>query len=257
MSNDNVTDRQARALERARDVLLLCARQAEGCSFSACAEETGLPAPTLSRLLRSLVGLGWVAHEGDRYRVTDATKAWVRCLLGPVSIVDLLRPMVQSLATATGESAAFYEVVDGRVLLQAKYEMPDGTHYMREGGQVPEVCRHGFAQLWMAHLDAHERLRRLRDTAHPPADEERFLEACARMRDEGVVVECGEHSPAVARIAAPVFRPGGRLFCGSIGISLPLTGLHGRQSTLIEAVRAAAAEADNRFTTSMDRQGPL
>ncbi|MFW5829846.1 MAG: IclR family transcriptional regulator domain-containing protein [Planctomycetota bacterium] len=253
MSNDIVTDRQARALARARAVLLLCAGQTEGCSFSACAAATELPAPTLSRLLRSLVALGWIAHEADRYRVTDVTRAWARRLLGPVGIVELLRPVVQSLATTTGESAAFYEVVEGRVVLQAKYEMPDGTHYMHEGGQVPEVCRHGFAQLWMAHLDDNERLRRLRDTAHPPADEERFLRACVRMRSEGMVVERGEHSPAVARIAAPVHRPSAHLYCGSIGISLPLTGLKGRQSTLAAAVRMAAADAEQRL--AMNREG--
>ncbi|MFW5845940.1 MAG: helix-turn-helix domain-containing protein, partial [Planctomycetota bacterium] len=182
MHNDNVIDRQARSLARGRDVLLLCAARPDGCSFSTCAAATGLPAPTLSRLLRSLVGLGWLAHDGVRYRLTDSTRSWARRLLGPLRAGDLLRPVVQDLATTTGDSAAFYEIVDGRVVLQAKCEMPDGTHYMHEGGQVPELCRHGFAQLWMAHLDEPERLRRLRDAAHPPCDEEDFLRACTRMR---------------------------------------------------------------------------
>jgi DNA-binding IclR family transcriptional regulator len=216
MTDDNVSgDRQASSLQRAMQILEVCAAAADGCSYSECASATGLPAPTLARLLRSLQSLAWLSHADGRYRPTASLREMARRLGRTVSRQDILRQHFRALAEQCQESAAYYEGVDQMVMLVMKHEMPDGVHYMPTGGRVPEICWHGFAQIWLAHLSPAQRDRLIAESPFAPRDGRRqFLSQLVGMRRQGLVRETGEHSPRVGRIAAPVFAGSGDILGG-------------------------------------------
>lgn len=133
-----------RTVERAL-ALLSQVCEHESSSLSDCARRTGLPASTALRLLRTLVGAGFVSRNdegvftaGPRMIQLGATA------IGSDTLVRLATPALHRIVSRTGESA--YLSVRGADATAIYVAMAEGSHSVRHTSWIGRgVPMHGLA----------------------------------------------------------------------------------------------------------------
>ncbi|WP_254602292.1 IclR family transcriptional regulator [Burkholderia lata] len=181
------------------------------------ADATGIPAPTVLRLLRSLVTLGYL-HRDDRskrYSLASASLA-----LGYAAIAD-----PEMLRLASIEMRAFAEATDTYVLLGTRDRLDVillETHVNRRsllelqlspGMHVPiAYSMMGWALLAALPEDEREYLRtqveRHAGATWPPAIRHRMNDKIAQVHELGFCMLHGEWEPELTCVAAPLTLPG-------------------------------------------------
>ncbi|MGA4545721.1 IclR family transcriptional regulator [Uniformispora flossi] len=220
--------------------------------LSELASATGLPLPTIHRIMRTLVAGGYVRQEASR-----------RYALGPrlIRLGDSAsrmfgaraRPFLASLADATGETANL-ALLDGDEVVYVA-QVPS-RHTMRTFTEVGRrVLPHSTAvgQVLLAQLppdDVRALLARTgmpRLTAATVTDPEAFVAQLADVAQRGWAVDDGEHEDGVRCLAAVVPHPTAR---AAVSVSGPVARLGGEArdriapALTVVAGRLAAALRD-------------
>ena len=93
------------ALDRCFDLLEYLAERPEGRPLSTIAAELGFPLSATHRLLTDLVGRGLVRQEplGNHYVLTLKLVSLGLAYLSKAGIVDVAQPLLDQLATTSGE----------------------------------------------------------------------------------------------------------------------------------------------------------
>lgn len=198
------------SLGRAFDVLELMAAADGEIALSRLAEESGLPGPTIHRIVRTLVARGYVLQMPSR-----------RYRLGPrliglgagarASVEAWASPPLEALAEETGETADLAILDLDRVAYVA--QVPSTRHTMRMftevGRQVYAHCT-GVGKALLAELPDDD-VRRMMAAAGMPAmtshtitDPDRLLEELATIRAQGYAVDDGEQELGVRCVAVAV-----------------------------------------------------
>ncbi|PQZ94547.1 IclR family transcriptional regulator [Arthrobacter sp. MYb227] len=147
------------SVERAFELLELIARAGGEAALSEIASETSLPLPTIHRLLRTLVGIGYVRQLANR-----------RYALGPRLIRlgevanrqlgALSTPILKALVTELGESANI-AVLDGDMVTYiSQAQSPHSMRMITEVGRRSSLHGTGVGKAILAELDD-ERVQRL------------------------------------------------------------------------------------------------
>lgn len=198
------------SLDRAFEVLELMSLAGDEIALSRLATESGLPVPTIHRLVRTLVRSGYVMQMPSR-----------RYVLGP-RLIGLGRsaaetveawatPHLRTLAESSGETANL-ALLDGDQVVYVA-QAASTRHTMRMFTQVGRrVYAHctGVGKVLLALLPP-EQVRRIVTAAGMPAvtertitDLEALLVELARVRDQGYAVDDGEQESGVRCVALPV-----------------------------------------------------
>lgn len=230
-----------------RSSLAILARLADNGSlpFTRLRREVNLPAATVSRLLKVLAEEGWVAGGGpEPWRPGPAYRAAAWRLAPSADLGVLVQPIVDSLAEATGESAAFVEWGGDGIVFRAKHERSESYHYMDVGRRNRNVLDHPFALTCLAHCD--------------PAAWRRFATAARRMSLDLEKVLTTIHNEGVhvgrdkaLRVVAPVRAHDGA-FLGAIGIAR--IGATDSEQRQIERFRKAVLEHARRAAELIQNQ---
>jgi IclR family acetate operon transcriptional repressor len=207
---DRTASQTVQSVERAF-VLLEAMAEAEGImGVSALAAETGLPLPTIHRIIRTLVSLGYVHQDASR-----------RYVLGPRLIrlgersarmfTFLARPHLVHLVDALEETANLSMLENGEVVYVA--QAPSKKHSMRMFTEVgkrvaPHCTAAGKAML----ADVpDERVEKIIDRLGLPAvtpntitDRAAFMACLNRVREQGYALDEGEQEIGVNCVAVSV-----------------------------------------------------
>jgi DNA-binding IclR family transcriptional regulator len=183
---------------------------------------SGMAKATLARLLQSLTSAGMVEKNlmGGGYSLGPECFRFARAVLGVVSRGELVAPALTTLAHASGESAAYFEMDRGKMKLVNKAEMPNSFHYVPVGRRGGRLHIHVFALVVLAFSDDSVARRLL--AGEKRADEagrKRAAAACARIRAEGLHMGTESPGSSISRVVAPVFDCEGAV-SGAIGITL-------------------------------------
>jgi IclR family transcriptional regulator, acetate operon repressor len=198
------------SLGRAFDVLELMAAAGGEVALSRLAEESGLPGPTIHRIVRTLVDRGYVLQMPSR-----------RYILGPrliglgsgarAAVEAWASPPLQALAEETGETANLAMLDVERVVYVA--QVPSTRHTMRMftevGRRVYAHCT-GVGKALLAELPDDEVVRMLEaagmpaTTSHTITDVDRMLEELVAVRERGYAVDDGEQELGVRCVAVAV-----------------------------------------------------
>jgi IclR family acetate operon transcriptional repressor len=197
------------SLERAFALLEHMADAGGETGLSELAGRSGLPLPTIHRLMRTLVACGYVRQQPNR-----------RYALGPRLIrlgesaarplATWARPHLARLVEATGETANM-ALLDGDDAVYVA-QVPS-RHSMRMFTEVGRrVLPHstGVGKALLAGLPDHEVRALLRRTGMPPATErtittpDAFVEALRTVRERGFAVDDNEQEIGVRCIAVLV-----------------------------------------------------
>lgn len=204
------------SLERAFELLETMADAGGVIGLSRLAQESGLALPTIHRLIRTLVDLGYVRQEPSRQyslgprliRLGDSASH----LLGTWS-----RPYLSRLVDSLGESANLAMLDGDRVVYVAQVQSRQSMRMFTEVGRrvYPHCTAVGKALL--AHLppaDVQTLLKRTgmpAQTEHTITEPDRFAEEIERVRANGYAMDDGEQEIGVRCVAVPVLGTSNRL----------------------------------------------
>ncbi|HEX2545970.1 MAG TPA: IclR family transcriptional regulator [Ramlibacter sp.] len=242
------------ALDRGLSVLEHLTRHPEGLPISMIASELDIPLSACHRLLAELQRRDYVRQmrrQGD-YVLTTKVVSLGLGFLSSAGIVEIAVPLLERLATASGELVRLAIVDDDRLTFVAKSQGPRqaGMRYDPDMGADARLSCTGAGHAWLMTL-SDERAMELvsRQGFGLPADYGPkapttvkallgFLHA-ARVRGYAMIDEV--FAPGMATIAAPVYRRKDAI--GVISIAGPRSRLTAaRMQELVPALLQATAE---------------
>lgn len=237
------------SLARAFEILEKMADAGGTVGLSQLATEVGLPLPTIHRLVRTLVDLGYVRQERSR-RYTLGPKL-IR--LGETSSRMLrtwAQPYLVQLVAAVGESANLAMLDHDEIVYVGQVPSQHSMRMFTEVGRRvhPHCTAVGKAILA---LEPEDRVRGLLSrtgmqahTVHTITDPDVFLAELARVRAQGYSVDDGEQEIGVRCVAIAVPH-------APAPIALSVSGPSGRMTTELVA-RAAPLLRDAAERLSRD-----
>jgi len=234
------------ALRRGLLLLKYLAKKYKGCSFSDLQSACGnISAASLSRLLRVLIAEGMAVKESDgRYKAgTELLRLAYEAARG-LSPGEALLPILENLSHESGESAAWFELDANGPFLGAKFEMPEGFHYVSVGQRIAAVLRHGFGQV-LAAWSGQEFLERYGPLPLPADAYRRILE---EIRTGKILVKDLHETRNLWRLVAPVFKGQNGMLAGALGITFASDAPPQKiRKHLENLVKAAAQKATERL----------
>ncbi len=237
------------SLERAFSVLELIAGNGGSMSLSSLSAESGLPPPTLHRLARTLVDLGYLRQEPSR-RYALGPRLALLAESSSTMLNAVAEPHLGHLVDEIGETANL-AMLDGDQV--AYVAQAPGRHSMRMftevGRRVLPHCTAVGKALLATSSDAEVRalLARTglpRHTPHTVTDPDELLVQLRRVRRRGFAMDEGEQEVGVRCVAVAV--PG-----STIRLAMSVSGPAPRMSdellvhavpVLQEAARSLGAE---------------
>ncbi|KJE21222.1 transcriptional regulator, IclR family [Frankia torreyi] len=201
------------SVQRALDILEVVEAAGGGCSISAMAAATGLPLPTIHRLVQTLTTRGYLRRLPDRRYCLGSRLvplgAGANALLG-----ERAAPILRELADGLGESANLAVLAGERAEYVAQ---APGVYSMRTftevGRRVPLHCT-GVGKALLSTLGDDEARAILRHstlsthTATTIVEVDALLDELAGIRARGYALDEGEMEVGVRCVAMPVSVPG-------------------------------------------------
>jgi DNA-binding IclR family transcriptional regulator len=266
-------------LDRALRMLELLARAGGGLPLHSIADQLSIPRSAAHRLLQELAQQGYVrqVQEGGAYAMTIRFAALGLNYLARSGVTDVAQPILQQLATATGELARLSVVEDRQLTWVAKAE---GTRhdlrYDPDSGLEVHLASTASGHAWLASLPEEEALSLAarqgfdRPEASPQAT--RGVQALQRglrlARAKGYAVAVETYASGTAAAAAAVRHPVDGRVIGVVNIAGPSVRLtRQRLQDCVPYLLTAAAEMSEAsaaspilgarvLPSSSDRTGP-
>ena len=217
-------------------------------SLQALVEETGLPKPTLHRMLQQLESAGLLQRESDGRHYSTGTR--LRRLAENLLLNDshhgARHAVLRHLVEQVGESCNITALSGGEVVYLDRVETAAPLRfYLHPGSRVPAHCS-ASGKVFLAQLSAEQRRRLL---AHAPLEKytaktitqlgklEREIE---RVQQDGYALDDEEFLPGLLCIGVPVPSPTGlsNLCIAVQAPSIRLSSTKAKQ--LLPALRRAA-----------------
>ncbi len=198
------------AITKAGALLNALARHGE-LTVPALARAVGEPGSSVYRMVRTLVGLGWIdpGPRRGRYRLGLGLLTTASLLEGQLDVRDAARPVLSELRRATGLTS-YLCVRDGlRAVCIDRFEgQAVGSLQMRLGSSLP-LYAGGAPVALLSRLPGQLRAQVLAggpvlpgDPAAPPPGV--LGAACGHAVEHGFAVSDGDVTPGVAALGAPV-----------------------------------------------------
>lgn len=217
-------------------------------SLQSLVEETGLPKPTLHRMLQQLEGAGMLQREGDgrHYGTGLRLRRLAEDLLLNNTVHGARHTVLRKLVEEIGESCNITALSGSEVLYLDRVETPAPLRfYLHPGSRVPAHCS-ASGKLFLSQMPPSQRRRLLE---YAPLDQytprtlttldalEREIE---QVRRDGYAIDNEEFLPGLFCIAMLVPRAGGRSNIG-LAIQAPVIRLSPDKAIqFLPALRRAA-----------------
>jgi IclR family transcriptional regulator, acetate operon repressor len=222
-------------------------------SLSELAARSGLPMPTIHRLIRSLVGQGYVRQEASK-----------RYALGPRLIRlgesagrmlgSWATPYLAGLVDKYGETTNMAMLEGDAAVYVAQVPSPRAMRMFTEVGRFVMAHCTGVGKAMLSTMPDDEVRALLGRTGMPPRTErtittpDAMITALAVIRQEGYAIDDGEQEPGVRCVAVPVC---GLPFRAAVSVSGPSSRVTPEQVELIAPdVQVVATQLRAAFHTA-------
>ena len=168
------------------------------------AERTGLPKSTVSRIVHTLLTLGYLRYHTDtgRYSPGYGVLALGYGCLANLEVRQLARPLMEKLAQATGAAVAL-GAFDGESMIYVDAIHGSAALYLR----LPVGYRAGMSstmgRAYLASLPESEREKLLGSPGLPPGMRAMMKKACNELKESGCCYGIGDWQPGINAVAAP------------------------------------------------------
>jgi DNA-binding IclR family transcriptional regulator len=255
----NVAD-GSQAVVRALELVIAVGAHPDGVRLSDLAAETGLPAPTIHRLLRALGGTGFTLQDPTTklYALGPRISALANQMAGGERLKVVARPILERLAAQTNETV-FLAALDSDEVVITDCIVADATLRLggRPGVRLPiHASSQGKAILaFLRPADADRILARLTLTKLTRTTIDRMEDLgveLGRVRELGFAVNDQEREPGVRSVAAPILDASGSAF-GAVCVGAPAS--RWRMDRMIERLAPLAKTAASDISLRAARYG--
>lgn len=245
---------QIRALERGLDLLEAFTPARPEYSVADLATATGLPKPTIVRLLSVLTSRSFVEHvpDSDRYRLGVKSLEIGSAYLQSTSLEAEAKPIMQRLADRTNQTANL-GILDRFDVVHVQVVAPDRpVRFWAEVGKREDAYLSGLGKVLLAGLEepvftrylAQPRAAKTAKTLVDAGDLRRDIE---QTRARGYGLDDEESNPGVRCVAAPVRDRTGRIVAAMSISGVRAEFEHDQMSRYIADVTQAAADISARL----------
>lgn len=256
---------QIRALERGLDLLEAFTAASPECSVADLAAATGLPKPTIVRLLSVLASRSFVEHvpDSDRYRLGVKSLEIGSAYLQGTSLEAEAKPIMERLAEQTNQTANL-GILDRFEVVHTQVVAPDRpVRFWAEVGKREDAYLSGLGKVLLSGLPAPDLARylarpRAAKTPHTLVDAADLRREVEQTRERGYGLDDEESNPGVRCVAAPI-----RDRAGQIVAAISISGARAEfdpdqmRRYIADVTRAAAAiSARLGYTAPNGREAP-
>jgi IclR family transcriptional regulator, pca regulon regulatory protein len=210
------------ALAKGLRILSLFDEQRPSWRVSDLVAATGLPMPTVYRVVMTLVSEGYLDHlpSGD-YRPGVRTLTLGTAALRSLDFVSVATPKLRELGERTGETVNLAVLTGDRVLYLVRLRNSDlVTANIQVGSTLPAVYT-SIGKLLLAHLDETDLEARITDSSFSASSGPNaklslaeLREELAVIRDQGWAMQDEELAYGLRSVAAPITGPDRRVVAG-------------------------------------------
>jgi len=230
-------------VDRALEILEALGGSAGGLTLSELSAKLGFPKNAVFRITNTLRARGYLARDEKslRFRLTDKLLRVSQPRVEKKGLIESSMDAMRGLRDECRETVQLgRRFGDEGVIL----EQVEGLHPLRisvDAGLRFPLYNNGPGKLLLAFMPDAQRaatIKRLTLTPSTPrtiTDRQDLARECDRIREQGYSVDFAEADEGIHCVAAPIRDPQGDIVA-SVGISSPVTRLHGR------AITRAAAE---------------
>jgi IclR family pca regulon transcriptional regulator len=210
------------ALAKGLRLLSLFDEQRPTWRVSDLAVASGLPMPTVYRVVMTLTAEGYLDHlPGGEYRPGVRTLTLGGAALRSLDLVALATPRLQRLGEATGETVNLAVLTGDRVLYLVRLRNADlVTANIQVGSTLPAVHT-SIGKLMLADLDEAQLGDRITEDSFPgqhgpnaKVSLDELRQELAQIREQGWAMQDEELAHGLRSVAAPITGAGGRVIAG-------------------------------------------
>lgn len=211
--------------------------------------ETGLPKPTVHRMLQQLETAGMLQRDGDNrhYSTGLRLRRLAENLLLNGTLHGGRHAILSNLVAEIGESCNITALSGNQVLYLDRVETTAPLRFfLHPGSKVPVHCS-ATGKLFLAHMTARQRERLLNASSLERFTDNTLTTAAAveaelaTIRSDGYAMDNEEFLPDLLCVAIPVPKVDGGLSNMAIAVQAPISRLDAdRAVTLLPALRRAA-----------------
>jgi DNA-binding IclR family transcriptional regulator len=249
LNRDDLTDTHSAGL-RSIGLLEYIARARGPVSLVEATEASGLPKPTVYRLLKTLHGHGLLQREPatKRYSIGPRLSALGRDILQNSTVRAERHGILKRLVEEIGETCNFTMLDGNDVLYVDRVETSASVRpHLEAGTRAPLHCT-ASGKLFLSQMKPEQVLKILgpgplqRYTDKTISDPKKLLRELKRIREEGVSADRGEWDTDSVCLAVPVRDSAGRV-CAAIAVHGPTSRLSIETAHRhLPALRRAAAQ---------------
>lgn len=198
-------------------------------SLQSMVEETGLPKPTLHRMLQQLESTGILQRDGDgrHYSTGLRLRRMAETLLLNNTVHGARHMVLRRLVDEVGESCNITALSGSEVLYLDRVETPAPLRfYLQPGSRVPVHCS-ASGKLFLAQMTPSQRRRLLeqipleRYTERTITDPARLEQEIDQVRSEGFAIDDEEFLPGLMCLAVLVQNPSGSRSNTAVAMQAP------------------------------------
>jgi DNA-binding IclR family transcriptional regulator len=252
--------RAPRSATRIPQVLRLLADAPGGATLSALSKSNGTPKSSLLALLRALTETGFVQRRDGRYAIGPESIKLASAIVAQRPFPDVAISVVDTLATASGESAFLAQLAEDapEAVYIYRADSASALRFIAEVGAREPLYSSAVGRVLLAFQpkawrDTYLRAVRLTPRTPKTVRGKRALRGIVeQVRRTRLAVSLEETIEGVAGVAAPVFDKAGDLLAGLV-IGAPVSRARSRIKTLERLVGDAAAEISGLMGHSQRR----
>lgn len=229
-------------------------------SLQSLVDETGLPKPTLHRMLQQLEGAGMLQRDGDgrHYSTGVRLRRLAELLLLNNTVHGARHAVLRKLVEEVGESCNLTALSGSEVLYLDRVETPAPLRfYLHPGSRVPAHCS-ASGKLFLAQMSPSQRRRLLESvpldqyTPRTITDLDALEREIGKVRRDGYASDDEEFLPGLFCVAVLVPAAGGGRSNTGIAIQAPVMRLsHDKVGQLLPALQRAANAIANIDASAM------
>jgi len=250
--------RMSRSLARGLQILQQFSPERPEWTLSELGEATGLPLPTVYRLLRTLMTHQFVEQDPitRRFRLGSGVIRLIGPALHARRLPEIARPHVRWLSEALGETANLAVLEGNRVLYLVSYASPRLVGVQTYAGLLlPAHCT-ALGKCLLAYLDEKAARALLGPEPYPartPFTKTRWRELLPELRwirAKGYALSRQEYELGLNACAVPIWE--GDRVCAAINVSIPLSrwSAHRLRHEILPALRQAAGAISEQLRMS-------
>ncbi|MFL6070706.1 MAG: IclR family transcriptional regulator [Actinomycetes bacterium] len=251
------------AADRVADVLEVLAAAGQPVTVTEVATRIGVHKATASRLLGTLAERGLVRRVSEGYRLGPRLARLAVDAVTDLGVVEVSRPILRELASATGE-VAYLSLPMGRAVLYLEH-----VAAARGGREEPWVWLRGSPLHCSSSgkvFAAYGAVPDLKDALQTPlpkrarrtiSDPEEFMRLLPVVRKQGYAMSVDELEDGMSSVAVPVLTPTSSVLA-AVGVAGPSQRLTpGRLRTVSASARSAANVLARRALPLLAEASPM